>query len=1253
MKTVLFLVHHLSTGGMPQYTFDLIRKIKDDVNIYCIEYSMVSPDFVVQRNKLIELLGNKLKTLPDDKNTLFKIIDDIQPDIIHLQEMPEYFMNNDIADKLYSKDRQYLIVETSHDSSFISSSKRYYPDHFALISEFQRKEFSKLGIPIDLIEADIEYKPRKDRTSGLLELGLDPEVKHVLNVGLWTPRKNQAEILEYAREMERRNEKIQFHFVGNRAGNFQFYWEPLMKDLPSNIKIWDERSDVDNFYSCMDLFLFTSRGTGTDKETSPLVIRESIGHNIPALIYNLPVYLNMYDSYPSISYLEYDFNSNINKILISLELMESVLPIESLQKTAIIIDAYIDSSDREKLLDACIESVIPLGHDIILVSHCPIPPYILKKVNYHIYDKENTFNDNHVYAYTLTDDVEIRTQVHSSHEFPIIQSMRSAISFAKARGYEFFYFTEFDHKYAIEDIHRIKELRSESIKGNKDFIFFKPESAFYGDVYGEYYETSFFGANTNKFLDIFNDYFPNTLDEYNSNFAPRFPNCLEHFFYNAFKLYESDTVLIGEYVKLYFNNSDINLSSYQNIKAMILLESAPESPAQAIPDISRKPYLYLANQNLIPYTFKIYFDDVLKQEFTFQNVFLVGNFRLVPIDPNENTTIRIEIFNDDRLIDSKLIDYKCRNHREYAKNGTILFKKQIINNMQETQSNFNLPFSIQFDEANNKLNFTAKRDLNSSLLVSIKDIDSHACIFSFVTAEKMSVGSTWWAIPLPTNVFSFKNHINFGGILIEYYDAKNPYTMICSDTIRIKDVPIYKPIMDLSNTEPIYNNYDEFFIQKVYDTLDIDGSTVVLDIGANIGLWTEYILTRNAKMVYCVEPNIVALENLKRNMQLHSTNTKIIPKALHTENGTLKFYADKNSLVSSIFPTNGSLEYEVESITFDSLLYENNIQHVDLLKMDIEGAEFNIIESFGKEQFDKIDSFLIEYHEWVGGDHKNIISKLEQFGYHIQRVDGCMFIFAYKQKKSYLIPPSVSEQYSQKNLIFEKVNLKESSGKFTWQDYNLGKHYIFDQMYSEIYNEYSYNDNGCSYERYGCIIESGDIVVDIGANIGMFSNRAYERGAKEIFSFEPSDVAYRCLLHNKPQSCHTFKMALSDRDGIFTLRSPRVFDPMGAGIYKSAETFPITEYVYATTLDKLFAEKLFTKIDFLKIDTEGAEEAILAGLSDENLAKIRKIALEFHLNDLGESAADSIWERMIQNGFRGFKLIYGNGELRIYNFWRE
>ena len=322
MKRILHLIPHLSTGGCPQFAYDLLRKTKDTTDAYVVEYAFIAWDYVVQRNRIIDLMQDRFFSLGEQKEQLFDIIDTIKPDVIHIQEFPEYFMEDEIARKLYDKNREYVIVETSHDSGFNPANKRFFSDHLALISQWQIDKFKDYDIPITLLESDIEYKTKtqNQREEGLLKLGLDPNKKHVLNVGLWTSRKNQAEVLEYAKELERYPD-IEFHFVGNQAPNFENYWGPLIHNLPSNVQVWGERSDVNSFYECMDLFLFTSRGTNGDMETSPLVLREATGHQMPILMYNLPVYLNYYDKFPNIKYLT-DFKTNVNQILTSLNMQE-------------------------------------------------------------------------------------------------------------------------------------------------------------------------------------------------------------------------------------------------------------------------------------------------------------------------------------------------------------------------------------------------------------------------------------------------------------------------------------------------------------------------------------------------------------------------------------------------------------------------------------------------------------------------------------------------------------------------------------------------------------------------------------------------------------------------------------------------------------------------------------------------------------------------------------------------------------------
>ena len=201
MKKILFLAPHLSTGGLPQYLTKKIELIKNEFDVYLIEWvDCTGGRLVVTKNKILDLVDkSNFFTLGEDKTELFNIIEDIQPDIIHLEEIPEYFMDDDIARKLYSVDRNYFLVETSHDSSMNTDNKLFYPDKFMFVSNWQIEQYKNIDIPKILVEYPIEYIPRPDRTNALKILNLDPTKKHILHIGLFTSRKNQKEFFEYAK----------------------------------------------------------------------------------------------------------------------------------------------------------------------------------------------------------------------------------------------------------------------------------------------------------------------------------------------------------------------------------------------------------------------------------------------------------------------------------------------------------------------------------------------------------------------------------------------------------------------------------------------------------------------------------------------------------------------------------------------------------------------------------------------------------------------------------------------------------------------------------------------------------------------------------------------------------------------------------------------------------------------------------------------------------------------------------------------
>jgi glycosyltransferase involved in cell wall biosynthesis len=397
MEKLLYIAPHLSTGGLPQYLTKKIEVLKDEFDIYLVEWvDCTGGVLVVTRNKITRLVApEKFYTLDGNKQQLIDIINDIQPDIIHLEEIPEFFMDESIAKQIYTQDRNYKIVETSHDSSFNTNNKKFFPDKFMFVSQWQIDQYKDLDIPKALVEYPIEYIERPDRTEALQKLGLDPSKKHILHIGLFTPRKNQAEFFEYAKALP----QYEFHCVGNQADNFKHYWEPLMKNKPNNLTWWNERTDVDAFYKAMDLFLFTSRGTSNDKETMPLVIREAVSYQIPILIYNLPVYLNYWDDY-NVNYLDFtNFSYNLS-------LIESTLYYSSLPKTteeAIVISTYPILNSIIETTKECILSLKETGRKLILTSHCPIPQELQELVDYCIYDKNNLLTKHTYYKYTWFD----------------------------------------------------------------------------------------------------------------------------------------------------------------------------------------------------------------------------------------------------------------------------------------------------------------------------------------------------------------------------------------------------------------------------------------------------------------------------------------------------------------------------------------------------------------------------------------------------------------------------------------------------------------------------------------------------------------------------------------------------------------------------------------------------------------------------------------------------------------------------------
>ena len=157
------------------------------------------------------------------------------------------------------------------------------------------------------------------------------------------------------------------------------------------------------------------------------------------------------------------------------------------------------------------------------------------------------------------------------------------------------------------------------------------------------------------------------------------------------------------------------------------------------------------------------------------------------------------------------------------------------------------------------------------------------------------------------------------------------------------------------------------------------------------------------------------------------------------------------------------------------------------------------------------------------------------------------------------------------------------------------------------------------YTPKGFEIGPNDLVVDIGAHIGIFSLFAANITKNSVYAFEPfpNNIEFLKLNVKKNDFGNVIinNMAVTDKVGYSKLFLADGFT-RHLVFNKDVNEKDLEEYciVPSVTLKKIIDDNKLKQIDFLKLDCEGAEGLILMSTPWEYLKKIRKISLEFHDN---------------------------------------
>ena len=167
----------------------------------------------------------------------------------------------------------------------------------------------------------------------------------------------------------------------------------------------------------------------------------------------------------------------------------------------------------------------------------------------------------------------------------------------------------------------------------------------------------------------------------------------------------------------------------------------------------------------------------------------------------------------------------------------------------------------------------------------------------------------------------------------------------------------------------------EKFVEGQYYFDTVKRQPVIIDCGANIGISALYFKSLYPHaVVHCFEPYSKAVEYLKRNIDDNGLQSVFVyGEAVTAIDGEIKLNipADLNILNPTVLVAGDNAVSEmVRSVKLSSFL--NSIKEdIDLIKLDVEGAEYEIVEDLnnsGMLATGKVRMFIIEYHDSVFKD---------------------------------------------------------------------------------------------------------------------------------------------------------------------------------------------------------------------------------------------------------------------------------------------
>lgn len=178
------------------------------------------------------------------------------------------------------------------------------------------------------------------------------------------------------------------------------------------------------------------------------------------------------------------------------------------------------------------------------------------------------------------------------------------------------------------------------------------------------------------------------------------------------------------------------------------------------------------------------------------------------------------------------------------------------------------------------------------------------------------------------------------------------------------------------------------YSEHTYFSNKISDEPVLIDLGGCLGDFSTHFIEKypNAKIII-LEPSKTNFSKIKLN---NNDNIIKIFGALFTRSGEeLTFYEDptsaqNGSLLFNYFP---HISYQVQTYSLDDIVKNITKPKIDLIKMDVEGAEWDCLMNTSTETLNRIEQISVEFHDFLNPElaykSQEVVDRLLNFGFKI------------------------------------------------------------------------------------------------------------------------------------------------------------------------------------------------------------------------------------------------------------------------------